>query len=171
MKKVLFLLLALGLAAAAAASTTSGNAAPTATTGKQIVVPRSDTLILGFEGGQVASPDLANPYVPARWPMISAGIHQAMFESLFYLNYETGKLEPFLAKSFKFNKAGNQITLQLRKGVAWSDGQPFTSRDVVFTLNMLRTHPTLINGADVKRWVRSVRAVDSRTVLITLTAP
>src|SRR5919197_5178059 len=121
MKKVLFLLLALGLAAAAAASTTSGNAAPTAATGKQIVVPRSDTLILGFEGGQVASPDLANPYVPARWPMISAGIHQAMFESLFYLNYENGKIEPWLAQSFKYSNGNRVLTLKLRNGVRWND--------------------------------------------------
>ncbi|MER3487220.1 MAG: hypothetical protein C4307_00055, partial [Chloroflexota bacterium] len=46
---------------------------------------RRGTLIIGFEGGQIASPDIGNPFSPARWPMISAGLHQAVFESLFYL--------------------------------------------------------------------------------------
>jgi hypothetical protein len=86
MRKVFLLLLAVGLAAAAAASPTNRSVHPTAAHNQDPAVTRAQTLILGFEGGQVASPDLANPYVPARWPMISAGIHQAMFESLFYLN-------------------------------------------------------------------------------------
>jgi ABC-type transport system substrate-binding protein len=86
MRKVFLLLLAVGLAAAAAGSATSGSVPPTAADTQLQAVPRAQTLILGFEGGQVASPDLANPYVPARWPMISAGIHQAMYESLFSIN-------------------------------------------------------------------------------------
>jgi peptide/nickel transport system substrate-binding protein len=63
------------------------------------------------------------------------------------------------------------LTLKLRRGVRWSDGKAFTARDVAFTFNMLRTHPTLIFGPDMKRWVRSVRVVDPRTVRLTFTAP
>lgn len=172
MRKVLFLLLALGIAAAAAGAATSGSAAPTTSAGTQLAaVPRAQTLILGFEGGQVPSPDIGNPYVPARWPMISAGLHQAMFESLFYLNYETGKLEPWLAQGFSFSRNARVLTLKLRKGVRWNDGRAFTARDVAFTFNMLRKNPTLINGPDMQRWLRSVRVVNPTTVRLTFTAP
>lgn len=131
---------------------------------------RKETLIIGFEGGQIASPDIANPFSPARWPMISAGIHQAVFESLFYLNYETGELEPWLAESFQFNGDATEVTIKLRSGAEWSDGQPFTAGDVAFTLNLLRDNPDLVNGPAVKQWVKSVEVVDPQTVRIGLTA-
>ena len=132
---------------------------------------RAQTLILGFEGGQIPSPDIANPFLPARWPMISAGIHQAMFESLFYLNYETGETEPWLAESYKFNDDSTELTINLRKGVEWSDGQPFTSKDVAFTLNMLKNNPNLIFAPAIQKWVKSVDTPDDQTVHIVLTAP
>jgi peptide/nickel transport system substrate-binding protein len=132
---------------------------------------REDTLVIGFEGGQIASPDIANPFSPARWPMISAGIHQAVFESLFYLNYETGQLEPWLAEGFEFNGDATEVTIRLRKGVEWADGQPFTADDVVFTLDLLKNNPDLVNGPAVKQWVAGATAVDPQTVRIQLTAP
>jgi peptide/nickel transport system substrate-binding protein len=130
---------------------------------------RAETLIIGFEGGQIASPDIANPFVPARWPMISAGIHQAVFESLFYLNYETGETEPWLAESYEYNDDATELTITIREGVTWSDGEPFTAGDVAFTLNMLKEHPDLVTAAAVETWVDSVEAADDRTVQIALT--
>lgn len=130
---------------------------------------RAETLIIGFEGGQIASPDIANPFAPARWPMISAGIHQAVFESLFYLNYETGEMEPWLAESFEYSDDATQLTITVREGVEWSDGEPFTADDIAFTLNMLKENPDLVTAAAVETWVDSVEAADERTVDITLT--
>lgn len=132
---------------------------------------RARTLILGFEGGQVASPDIANPFIPARWPMISAGLHQAVFESLFYLNYETGEIQPWQAESYSFNDDYTELAIKIRPGVEWSDGQPFTARDVAFTINMLKDNPTLINGPAMEQWVEAAEVVDDSTVRITLTAP
>ena len=131
---------------------------------------RAETLILGFEGGQIPSPDIANPYIPSRWPMISAGLHQSMFESLFYLNYETGEIEPWLAESYEFNDDATEVIIKIRPGIEWSDGEPFTAQDVAFTINMLKENPTLINGPAMEQWVESVEAVDDSTVRVTLTA-
>lgn len=130
---------------------------------------RAETLIIGFEGGQIASPDVANPFVPARWPMISAGIHQAVFESLFYLNYETGEIDPWLAEGYEFNDDATELTITVREGVAWSDGEPFTADDIAFTLNMLKDNPDLVNGAAIEGSVDAVEAVDERTVRLELT--
>lgn len=130
---------------------------------------RRETLIIGFEGGQIASPDIGNPFVPARWPMISAGLHQAVFESLFYLNYETGELVPWLAESYEFSDDATEVTIRLREGAEWSDGEPFTADDVAFTLNMLRDNPDLVNGAAMNQWVENAEAVDPQTARISLT--
>src|SRR4030066_684928 len=40
-----------------------------------------------------------------------------------------------LAKSWKFSKDGRTITFKLHEGVKWHDGKPFTSEDVLYTLN------------------------------------
>jgi peptide/nickel transport system substrate-binding protein len=39
---------------------------------------------------------------------------------------------PNLAKSWIFSKDGKTLILELRKGVKWSDGQPFTADDIEF---------------------------------------
>ena len=49
--------------------------------------------------------------------------------------------------------------------VRWSDGAPFTARDVVFTFDLLRRHPALdLRG--VWAFVDDVRAPDDSTVEI-----
>ena len=132
-------------------------------------VAREDTLIMAFEGGPVAAPDLANPYIAGS--RINQGYMQAMWESLFYLNYESGELEPWLAESAEFNQDFTEVVITLRDGTTWSDGEAFNADDVVFTITMLQDHPTLNTwGGDVPKWVESVEAVDDTTVKFKLTA-
>jgi peptide/nickel transport system substrate-binding protein len=50
-------------------------------------------------------------------------------------NGSIGDVQPNLAESFTFNKAGTQYTFKLRKGIKWSDGSPFTADDIVFAVN------------------------------------
>jgi peptide/nickel transport system substrate-binding protein len=56
---------------------------------------------------------------------------------LIRLNRQTQALEPTLATSWRVSKDGRTITLQLRKGLYFSDGTPFTSEDVAYTMKML----------------------------------
>jgi len=42
------------------------------------------------------------------------------------------KFIPGLAKSWKISNQGKTFTLTLRKGLKWSDGQPFTADDILF---------------------------------------
>ena len=42
---------------------------------------------------------------------------------------------PNVAKSWKWNDDYTEITFALRKGHRWSDGEPFTTDDVVFYMN------------------------------------
>jgi len=48
---------------------------------------------------------------------------------------------PWLATSYAFANGGKTLTFDLRKGVKWSDGKPFTSADVAFTFNLLNKNP------------------------------
>jgi peptide/nickel transport system substrate-binding protein len=53
------------------------------------------------------------------------------------VNRHTQQLEPELADSWKVSKDGKQITFKLRHGVMFSDGSPFSSEDVAFTMQRL----------------------------------
>lgn len=41
-------------------------------------------------------------------------------------------IQPGIAKAWEFSEDGSEITLYLRKGIKWSDGEPFTVDDIIF---------------------------------------
>jgi peptide/nickel transport system substrate-binding protein len=53
------------------------------------------------------------------------------------VNRHTQDLEPELAESWKVSSDGKVITFKLRHGVSFSDGSPFSSEDVAFTIRRL----------------------------------
>jgi peptide/nickel transport system substrate-binding protein len=155
-------------ASAALASPTAAGSAPAGD------ITRAETLILGYEGGEAAAPGIANPFVPAFFPQVAAGLHQVVQESLFYVNYESGEIEPWLAESYAFNADATELTIKLRQGVEWSDGQAFTADDVTFTFNLLKDNPDLIeSGAPggLSTLIASATATDPSTVVVKFTQP
>jgi len=152
--------LALGAAAPATAAPPQAPAAQ---------VGRKDVLVIPTNVN-IPAPDIWNPYIPGTF--ILQGMNQNMMEPLFMLNYETGNIDGWLAESFSHSDDMTQWTVTLRKGTEWSDGQPLTSDDVVFTINMLKQYAPQLNWSGaVKQWVQSVQAVDDRTIQFTLTGP
>jgi peptide/nickel transport system substrate-binding protein len=131
-------------------------------------VTRERTLIIANEVWS-DTPDNLNPLVGGA---LDAGLHQVMMESLFYTNYETGELIPWLAEDYEVSEDGLEATVYLRKGVTWSDGEPFTAADVVFSVNLLREYaPDMRGSSAMREWVDEVTAVDDHTVRFTLTKP
>ena len=53
------------------------------------------------------------------------------------VNRGNQQLEPELATSWKIEDGGKSIVFQLRQGLKFSDGTPFTAADVVYTMNVL----------------------------------
>ena len=47
-------------------------------------------------------------------------------------------IRPELATAWKISEDGRSLTFTLRQGVKWHDGQPFTAKDVVCTVNLLK---------------------------------
>jgi peptide/nickel transport system substrate-binding protein len=56
---------------------------------------------------------------------------------LMRLNRKTQQLEPELATSWKVGAAGRSVTFTLRENVRFSDGTPFSTEDVAYTLQRL----------------------------------
>jgi peptide/nickel transport system substrate-binding protein len=67
----------------------------------------------------------------------SAAIRYLTGGVLLRVNRQTQALEPELAQSWKVSKDGRQITFQLRSGISFSDGTPFSAEDVAYTVQQL----------------------------------
>ncbi len=77
--------------------------------------------------------------------------------------------EPFslyglLAESIDIAKDGLSVTFKLRPQARFADGKPVTADDVVFTLNVLRSKAALPFFRFFYRDVKSVKALNRRTV-------
>jgi peptide/nickel transport system substrate-binding protein len=134
-------------------------------------VAREDTVIFDIDASDVPNPTNFNWMVPGT--NRNQGAHQALWEPLFILNYETGEIQPWLGVSFVANDAQDVWTLTLREGIKWSDGVAFTADDVVFTVQLLLDDETatLAEAANMQQWVESVEKVDDLTVVFNLKAP
>lgn len=71
----------------------------------------------------------------------SDGVVRMLFSSLVVVNFETQEPEPGLAESWSVAPDQKTWTFKLRKNLRWSDGQPLTADDVVFTWNELMYNP------------------------------
>lgn len=80
------------------------------------------------------------------------------------------KVEPELATSWKSNSTATVWTFYLRHGVKWSDGVPFTSADVAFTLKAVLQYLPNSAGA-LPTLLSAVTTPNADTVVIHLKAP
>ena len=100
----------------------------------------------------------------ARWPT-----RGGVYEPLAIYNGATSEWEPWLASSFEYI---DDVTLvfDIRDDVKWSDGTPFTARDVRFTFNLLMSRKEL-DLTGMRRFITSVEAPDDDTVRVRLSRP
>lgn len=136
-------------------------------------VPRNRTLISqGWDYyNAVPSIDNFNPYAGVLLHQRNS-LHYTVYESLFYTNHFTNELIPWIGESYTYNDDFTEITVKLRDGVKWSDGEALDAEDVVFTFDMLKgAAPDLLFSSAIAEWVASAEAIDPLTVKITLTKP
>ena len=62
----------------------------------------------------------------------SNGHRVAQNDKLLYFDYTGTKIVPNIARAWDVSKDGKVTTILLRRGMKWSDGQPFTADDFVF---------------------------------------
>jgi peptide/nickel transport system substrate-binding protein len=153
------LLAAAVLAVAACGPATSSTSAGTASRGGSV------TLV----------PSPKGPWTSNFNPLISGnnslpGTQGMIYETLLYFNRVDGSTHPWLASSYQWSSDATQITFTLRPGVQWSDGQQFTSDDVVFSLNLAKQYPALDLNS-LWQTIQSVVNPDPHTVVVTLKHP
>lgn len=90
----------------------------------------------------------------------------AIYEPMMIYNKSTGELVPWLATEYTWSAGNTLLTFKLRENVKWSDGQPFTAQDVIFTFDMLRSNEALSGTATsiLQEYIDSVTAPDDFTV-------
>jgi len=87
-----------------------------------------------------------------------------IYEPLVVFNRLKGNEPNFrLAESYELADDLKSITFTLRDGLKWSDGEPLTVDDVVFTYDFLKKFPAL-DFNSVSALMESVEKVDERTV-------
>jgi peptide/nickel transport system substrate-binding protein len=84
--------------------------------------------------GQRAEPKTLNPVTAT--DAVSREVIGRCHADLISINRISQKTEPTLAESWKTSPDGRTFTLKLRKGIRFSDGQPFDADDVVFSFNL-----------------------------------
>lgn len=153
---------ALGAAAAAAAATLLLSGCAPAGGSSASGASASDTLI-AYTGQSGDYQINFNPYSPSQIGGIGT-----IYESLFFVtNVNTDPYTPLLGTDYSWSEDGTQLSVTLRDGVTWSDGEPFTAKDVKFTFDMILKTPS-INTAGFDG---TVEAPDDTHIVFTWTHP
>ena len=94
---------------------------------------------------------------------------------LFRYNQTASAFEPDLAESHAWSNNNRTLTLKLREGLRWSDGEPFTTADMLFKWEQDMLNEDLTSSLDPFYTLGGERAVweaiDDSTLSITWAAP
>ncbi len=96
------------------------------------------------------------------------GVPSFIYEPLIEFNeLQVEQYYPWLAESWALSTSGQTITFNLRPGVTWDDGSPFSATDVAYTFNLVKANPGL--GYDLP--IVSAIATSPMTFTLTLSQP
>jgi len=130
-------------------------------------LPRNQQLILGWS---ISSPiGVTNPWA------VPGYTHQEgnnlMWEPLAYFGIFADKEIPWLAESMEYNADFTALTIKLNAKAKWSDGEPVTSKDVLFTFDGQKNNEKLPYHAAFDQFVDTVTATDDHTVEVKFKIP
>ena len=91
------------------------------------------------------------------------GIWQHMIEPLISMDYTRNEYVGVLAESWEFQ--GKRWVFRLRKGIRFHNGSPFTSKDVLYSFQRMKTDKSSLQGADIAGV--EVETPDDHTVVLT----
>ncbi len=115
------------------------------------------------------APTILNPHLSTGFKDAEAS--RITLEPLASFDNE-GNLIPFLAAEIPSTENGGvaadgkSVTWKLKQNISWSDGQPFTAQDVVFTYQFLSNPKVGAVTAGTYDVVKNVEAVDDYTVKV-----
>src|SRR6266498_4387984 len=154
-------------AATSAPTATEAPAATQAPAGNLPDVAREDTVILGWS---ISSPiGVTNPWAVPGYTHQEGNVF--LWEALEYYGIFANQEIPWLADSMEYNADFTQLTIKLNKEAAWSDGQPLTSKDVLFTFNGQLKNDKLPYHSSFDQFVKDMSAPDDQTVIVNFKIP
>jgi len=123
----------------------------------------SDATLVAYTGQSGDYQINFNPFSPTQ-----IGGAGAIYEQLFFINKAGDSTpQPLLGTEYSWNDDGTELSVTLRSDVTWSDGEPFTADDVVFTFDLYTEHPAL----NTIGYEGSAEAVDDTHVVFTFDEP
>ncbi|GMA15145.1 ABC transporter substrate-binding protein (plasmid) [Deinococcus metallilatus] len=128
----------------------------------------ADKVITGaFDVGPGGAPQAFNPLTN------SAGFTwlNKYFGTLVLYDVNFKKISGDLASSWTVADGGKKYTFVLRPDVKWHDGQPFTARDVKFTIDLAMNPDSGSPFASKFANIKNVQTPNDRTVILTLSKP
>lgn len=98
------------------------------------------------------------------------------YEGLVRWSPDGSKVVPNIAESWDVNADGSSYTFHLRKGMKWSDGQPFTADDIVFWWDRVEHNPDITPGGPyniflVNGEAATVKKIDDYSVSFSWSSP
>ena len=158
-----------GMAIAFTPSTVHAQASEIVPEGSLPEVPRDDTLVLGWSILQTAL-GVTNPWsVPAYTHQNGNGFS---WEPLMYFGIFSDEEIPWLANSIEYTSDDfTSLQIELNPNARWSDGEPVTAEDVIFTFEGQLEHDVLPYHETFNQFVESMTAVDDHTVDVQFKIP
>lgn len=129
--------------------------------------PRNETFYMSGAAWGPAS--TWNPVTGGGMLANTSGTVGLVYETLFGFDPLAGNLTPWLAKSGTWTNA-TTFDVILQDNLTWSDGQPLTADDVVFTYKLGQSD-TNVPYSVIWHYVTDVKAVDKTHVEFTFTDP
>lgn len=133
--------------------------------------PSGSNVTIDVESNTLSGPITGgfNPFLGSTEDAWGLGATDMIYEPLLQFNIlKPGVTHPWLATKYTWSDGGKTLTFDLRQGVKWSNGKPFTSADVVYTFQATKANPALnINGIKYT----SVSAPNAHTVVMKFAAP
>jgi peptide/nickel transport system substrate-binding protein len=119
-----------------------------------------------------SEPKTLNPVIAL--DAASRTVIERMSGDLLHIARDTQQVVPALAESWTVSRGGTRYTLKLRKNVLFSDGQPFTADDVLFSFQVYldpKIHSPQRDLLVIGGVPMAVRKIDSHTVQFDLSQP
>ncbi|MEX0870030.1 MAG: peptide ABC transporter substrate-binding protein [Candidatus Spechtbacterales bacterium] len=130
------------------------------------------TQALPTQGGEyrealVGQPRFINPILAVNND-VDRDLTRLVYSSLMRYDVE-GNLIPDLASEYEISEDGREYRFTLKEGIEWEDGNPITSEDVAFTINLIQ-NPQYSSPLFQSWQGVDVSAEDERTVVFTLSS-
>src|ERR1700740_1125355 len=120
--------------ASRALATAGSLLAALAANGQASAQPQGGTLRIGHFDSPASMSMLEESTLAVNRPMMGVFNNLVMFDQEVAQN-SPQSIVPDLATGWSWNEEGTELTLPLRQGVKWHDGEPFTAKDVECTWN------------------------------------